>query len=103
MSPPSEPRNPFYLLLLVVSLLFVMTALGYAVVPVLEEKVIEAGGAVPDSPFRAALRSDGWKWLLYELAGMFVFGVLSMALDRRRSLQKPAEENTISPSGEKSS
>ena len=29
MSPP-EPRNPFYLALLLVSLLFVMTALGYA-------------------------------------------------------------------------
>lgn len=101
MSAPSEPRNPFYLLLLLVSLLFVMTALGYAVMPVLEEKVVEAGGVVADSPFRAALRSDGWKWLLYELAGMFVFGVLSMVLDRMRSLQKPAGEGTIAAGADK--
>jgi hypothetical protein len=78
-----------------------MTALGYAVVPLLEERAIEAGGIVPDSPFRAALRTDGWKWLLYELAGMFIFGVLSMVLDRMRSLKKPAAENTVSPTIEK--
>lgn len=95
MSSSSEPRNPFYLLLLLVSLLFVMTALGYAVVPLLEEKAREAGGVVPESPFRDALRSDGWLWLLYELAAMFVFGILSMVLDRMRSLKKAAEERTI--------
>ena len=37
----SEPRNPFYLLLLAASLLFVATALAYGVVPVLEEKAAE--------------------------------------------------------------
>jgi hypothetical protein len=100
MSPP-EPRNPFYLALLLVSLLFVMTALGYAVVPLLEEKALEAGGIVPESAFRTALRNDGWQWLLYELAGMFIFGVLSMVLDRMRSLKKPAAEKTISPTVEK--
>src|SRR5579871_4045460 len=97
MSAPSEPRNPFYLLLLLVSLLFVMTALGYAIVPVLEEKAIAAGRVVPESEFRDALRTDGWKWLLYQLAAMFVFGILSMVLDRLRSLKKAAAENTISP------
>jgi hypothetical protein len=95
MSQPTERRNPFYLLLLLASLLFVMTALGYAIVPVLEQKAIQAGSVVPESPFRDALRADGWKWLLYELAAMFVFGVLSMVLDRLRSLQKPAEETKI--------
>ncbi len=83
-----EPRNPFYLLLLLASLLFVMTALGYVVVPTLEEKAIEAGQVVPPSPFRDAMRADGWQWLLYELAAMFVFGILSMVLDRVRSLKK---------------
>jgi hypothetical protein len=101
MSPPPEPRNPFYLLLLLVSLLFVMTALGYAIVPALEEKAIAAGRVVPESEFRDALRTDGWKWLLYQLAAMFVFGVLSMVLDRLRSLKKAAAENTISPGAEK--
>ncbi len=84
----AEPRNPFYLLLLLASLVFVATALAYAVVPVLEEKAVEAGQAPPPSPFRDTLRRDGWKWLVSEVAAMIVFGFLSMGLDRLRSLQK---------------
>src|SRR5437868_5673360 len=84
----AEPRNPFYLLLLLVSLLFVVTALGYAVVPTLEQKAAQAGQPPPPSEFRAALREEGWKWLLCELAGMVIFGGLSMGLDRLRSLKK---------------
>ena len=84
MSQSSEPRNPFYLLLLVISLAFVLTALAYAVVPVLEQKAREAGEEPPPSPFRDSLREDGWKWLLYEVAAMIVAGLLSMGLDRWR-------------------
>jgi len=84
---PSEPRNPFYLLLLLASLLFVATALAYALVPSLEEKAIEAGQAPPQSAFRDALRTDGWQWLLYELSAMILFAALSMGLDRLRSLK----------------
>jgi hypothetical protein len=85
---PSEPRNPFYLLLLLASLLFVATALGYAFVPTLEEKAVEAGQVPPHSSFRDALRTHGWLWLLYELGAMILFAVLSMGLDRLRSLKK---------------
>jgi hypothetical protein len=95
MSQAPEPRNPFYLLLLLTSLLFVMTALGYAVVPTLEQRAVEAGGVVPESSFRDALRADGWKWLLYQLGAMFVFGILSMVLDRLRSLKKAEPPTTI--------
>jgi uncharacterized BrkB/YihY/UPF0761 family membrane protein len=84
----SEPRNPFYFLLLLASFLFVVTALCYGVVPVLEQKAADAGQIPPPSAFRSALRADGWKWLLYELAAMMIFGFLSMGLDRLRSLQK---------------
>jgi hypothetical protein len=84
----SEPDNPFYLLLLLASLLFVATALGYALVPTLEEKAVEAGQVPPQSAFRDALRTDGWQWLLYEVGAMILFGVLSMGLDRLRSLKK---------------
>jgi hypothetical protein len=83
-----EPRNPFYLLLLLVSLLFVTTALAYGVVPVLEEKATAAGQPPPPSPVRDALREKGATWLLYELGAMAVFAVLSMGLDRVRSLRK---------------
>jgi len=42
-----EPRNPLYLLLLLASLLFVVNALAYAIVPVLEQKARDAGLGVP--------------------------------------------------------
>src|SRR5262245_60563804 len=67
-----EPRNPLYLLLLAVGLLFVITALAVAVIPALEQKALEQGTAPPPSPFRDALRQDGWKWLLWEVAALIV-------------------------------
>lgn len=91
MTEPTEPRNPLYFLLLLASLLFVVTALAYAVVPVLEQKAAEAGEAPPPSPFRDALRADGWKWLLAELAAVVLFALLSMALDHWR-LKKRRED-----------
>jgi type II secretory pathway component PulF len=97
--PQSEPRNPFYFLLLLVSLLFVITALAYAVVPVLEEKAVQAGQPPPSSPFRDALRNDGWIWLLAQVAGIIFFSFLSMGLDRLRSLRKERQAATISTSG----
>src|SRR5437868_1852478 len=81
-------RNPLYLVLLLVSLLFVMTALAYALIPVLEQKAAEAGNPPPPSPFREGLRQHGGTWLLCEVAAMVVVGLLSMALDRLRALKK---------------
>jgi hypothetical protein len=94
--PPREPRNPLYLLLLLASFLFVVTALAYAVVPTLEEKAKEAGEFPPPSALRDALREDGWKWLLIEVAAMVVLGLASMGLDRLRRLKKERQEATIS-------
>jgi hypothetical protein len=93
----SEPRNPFYLLLLIASFLFVATALAYAVVPTLEEKAKQAGEMPPPSPFRDALRQDGWKWLLVQVAAMIVLGLASMGLDRLRRLQKERAQAKITP------
>jgi len=99
--PQSEPRNPFYLLLMLASVLFVATALAIAVVPTLENKAREAGQAPPPSPFRDALRGEaGSRWLLYEVGAIVVFGVLSMALDRLRTLKKQRAAVTIPPSGD---
>ena len=104
MSQPSpEPRNPFYLLLLVASFLFVLTALAYAVVPTLEEKAKAAGEFPPPSEVRDALRNDGWKWLLAEVAAMLVFGLASMGLDRLRRLKKERAEARITPTNPTSS
>jgi hypothetical protein len=84
----SEPRNPLYLLLLIASLLFAVTALAYAVVPVVEQKALAAGEPPPPSVFRDALRTDGWRWLLYEVAAVIFLGIASMVYDRLRTLQK---------------
>lgn len=92
-----EPRNPLYLLLLLASLLFVVTALAYAVVPVLEQKAREAGEPPPPSAFRDALRKDGWRWLLYEVGAVVVLSIASMTVDRLRTLQKQRDDVTIPP------
>jgi hypothetical protein len=96
----TEPRNPLYLLLLLASLLFVATALAYAVVPTLEQKAADAGQPPPPSEFRDALRKDGWRWLLYEVGAVVVLSIASMAVDRLRTLQKERSQVTISPGQE---
>ena len=83
-APKPEPRNPFYLLLLIASGIFIVTALAYAVVPVLEDKARDAGVDPPDSAWRQALRVDGWRWLLVQVAVMMALGLASMGLDRYR-------------------
>lgn len=95
---PPEPRNPFYILLLIVSFLFVITALAYALVPTLEQKALEAGEPAPPSVLRDTLRSDGWKWLLYEVAAIVVLALLSMFLDHLRRLKKERLAATMPPS-----
>src|SRR5262245_55654873 len=91
----TEPRNPLYLLLLLACLLFTVTALAVAIVPVLEEKAKDAGEMPPASEFRDALRKDGWKWLLWEVIAVVILGLASMALDRHRRLQKERAARTI--------
>jgi len=101
MNDQREPHNPFYLLLLLASLLFVVTALAYALVPLLEDKAAAAGSPAPPSPFRATLREDGGRWLLWEVAAMIVLGLASMALDRHRlrRLQNARAGATIPQAG----
>src|SRR5207253_10331904 len=89
---PREPRNPLYLLLLIVGVFFVLTVLAYALVPVLEQKAREAGTEPPESPFRDALRQDGWKWVLGEVALLVVLGLASMGLDRWRRWQAESDK-----------
>jgi hypothetical protein len=93
--PPPEPRNPFYPLLLLAGVLFAVTALAYALVPTLEQHAADAGRPPPPSALRDALRSDGWLWLLYELAALVLCCALSMGLDRLRSLKKARAAATM--------
>ncbi len=92
-----EPRNPFYILLLIAGFLFVVNALAVVVVPVLKEKAIEAGADVPREGFHRVIQEQGLWWLLYEVAAIIVFGLLSMGLDRLRRLKKERAAATIPP------
>jgi hypothetical protein len=102
VTPSAQPerRNPFYALLLICSLLFVINALALGFVPVLEQKARELGHPPPPSAFRDTMRSEGWIWLLYEAAAIVVFGLLSMGLDYLRRLQKERAAATIPPERE---
>jgi hypothetical protein len=94
----SEPRNPFYFLLLIAGLFFVVTALAVAVVPLVMDKAERAGGDVPKEGFHQLVKSQGMWWLLYQLAAIVILSILSMGLDRLRSLQKERAARTISSS-----
>src|SRR4051812_1676179 len=105
MAASNEPRNPFYFLLLVVGMVFIATVLAYAVIPVLEEKAMDAGTMPPPSPFRETLRVDGWKWVLGGAAFLVIFVHARMGPDRYRRGGKnsaappenPATTNMDSP------
>src|SRR5262245_12225004 len=96
MTQQQEPRNPLYLLLLIVGVLFSVTVLAVAVVPVLEQKAIDAGSIPPPSPWRDALRENGWRWVLYEVGALVILGLASMGLDRWRRLKSERATATIS-------
>ena len=97
MTTPSESRNPLYIVLLAAGVLFAVTAFAYAIVPVLEQKALDAGQAPPPSPFRDALRAYGGIAILGEVAVVVVLSVASMVWDRLRSLQKERKQGTIPP------
>jgi hypothetical protein len=77
--------NPFYALLLAVSTLFVVTALGYTVSPYAMDhagsspSVPDAGG---ESPLARWLDRHGPAALGIEFVVMLLSGVLAMATDR---------------------
>jgi type II secretory pathway component PulF len=100
--PASEPRNPFNALLLLASFLFILTLLVVFLVPKLEQMATEAGQPpAPPTGLRLALHQEGWLWLIYEVAAIVVFGLLSMVLDRLRSLKKERSGATIPPANDK--
>lgn len=101
MAAPSEPHNPFYIMLLIVGLIFIGTVAAYAVVPVLVEKARDAGTEPPPSPFRDALREDGWRWVLAEVGLLVVLGLLCMGLDRYRRWKLENATPPVNPAATK--
>jgi hypothetical protein len=90
MADPSGGRrkplypNPFYVLVVLAGVAFVVTALGWLVAPAIQEKA-RAGGVAPGSASLAmAAWFDHWSVtaLTVELVVMIVAGGLAMVADR---------------------
>ncbi len=82
----TKPRsNPFYVLLMAVSTLFVITSLGYLVGPYVAQQAIDHPGAGPSQGSRnlaAWFERKGVIALAMEFVAMLVLGGLAMATDR---------------------
>ena len=102
MSDKTEPRNPFYLLLLLAGLLFVLTLLAVVMVPILMDKAQSAGAEVPKEGFHQLIRRDGIWWVLAQVVVLVILAIASMVLDRLRTLQKERARKTIPPSDQAS-
>ncbi len=77
--------NPFYVLLLLVSTLFVITALMYCVSPMIVQQAIDHPNAPPRPGSRALvdwLDRNGPMALGVEIVIMMVTGLVAMATDR---------------------
>jgi heme/copper-type cytochrome/quinol oxidase subunit 2 len=103
MSDKSELRNPFYLLLLLVGLLFVITLLAVIMVPILMDRAQAAGADVPKEGFHQIIKRDGIWWVVAEVVVLVILSLASMGLDRLRTLQKERAAKTIPPSDPTSS
>src|SRR5215212_9386784 len=91
MAAPSEPRNPFYMLMLIVGLIFIMTIFAYLLVPWMEQKALDAGTRPPpreESWPRTLLHDHGVMLVLGEVALLVILGFASMGLDRYRRYQQ---------------
>lgn len=86
MQRPHKPLfpNPFYVVLLISSTAFVITALAYFVSPMVSKKAMEQPGAAPgvrSLEVAAWFDRNGPVTLAVEFGVMLVFGVLAMATD----------------------
>ena len=85
MSDKPDPRNPFYLLLLLVGLIFVITLLAAVMVPILMDKAQAAGAEVPKEGFHQLIKRDGVWWVVAEVVVLVILSIASMVLDRLRT------------------
>jgi hypothetical protein len=87
--------NPFYVVLLIASTVFTMTALAYLIGPSIEQRALQRAAA--DRPGPASLALTAWLdrngplVLAIEIGVMFVSGVLAMATDRWFPTRAPSD------------
>lgn len=84
-------KNPFFVLLLVVSTLFVITVMGYLVGPFVEARLVEHDGAGPSAGSRALASwfdRKGVQALAIEFGLMVVLSILAILAERPSSARK---------------
>ena len=64
---------------------FVITALAYAIIPTLEDRAAAGGNVPPPSAVREALRENGWWWLLIQAGVLVILSIAAMVSDARRT------------------
>ena len=87
VSPKPLYPNPFHVLLVIVSVAFVVTTLGWLIAPMIEQKALNpAPGATPPGAGSVALAAWFDRWsvtaLAVELVLIVASAFLSMATDR---------------------
>ena len=97
MSRANKDWNPFYFLLVLVGILFVMTALGYVTSMIrMQSRLSDRSRTGPQSPAMRFLAQYGESVLLGEAAALGGLAILAMSLDRWRSRQ-PTKSETHQP------
>lgn len=83
LSNSSKPFNPFYPLLVVVGVIFCVTACAYGVMTVkgLQPDVATAAGTVSDQQLLVWLDVNGFKMMMIELAVLAVMTVAAISTD----------------------
>lgn len=95
--PPVQRRNWFFTLLIPVSIVFAVTAIALAVIPVIEERAAQAGNPPPHSAMRDALRRNGWIWLLIEAGVVTALSLAAMMWDWK-TREEPGIGNAVEES-----
>ena len=97
MSSKKQEVNPFYVLVVLVGIAFVVTTLAYVVVLVRLQPV---GGQAPtsvESPVPQFIEQRGESLLLQEAGALVVVSILAMGLDRWRSRRSSRAKEEVSP------
>jgi hypothetical protein len=93
-----EPVNPFYFLLVVLGVVFLVTATAYYVMAVRAMRPAAGGGPPATHPLTDLLDRRGMEILVWELVSLAAATFAAMWLDRFRALRRPPEPPGDSPS-----
>jgi hypothetical protein len=90
MAKTKDPANPFYVLLVVLGVVFLVTACAYSVMAFLANAP-QAERRLGDHPMTAFLDRHGVALMIWELGLLGAASLAAMVLDRSRSLRRRSD------------